>query len=117
MEGSRMAYKLTVRHGPKVVRESFDDLGGAIAAMKAHAEAIRAEGGLDEVSVLRTFEPKDLVAGRIEISTGSLFRRGRDAGLDVMGDGHFIPYAGGVGRRELPVDGDEAFAAIEAELR
>ncbi|CAN5498909.1 hypothetical protein BH10ACT11_BH10ACT11_06310 [soil metagenome] len=112
-----MAYKLTVRHGPKVVRESFDDLSGAIAAMNAHAEAIRGEGSLEEVSVLRTLEPKEMVAGRIEISTGSLFRRGRDAGLDVMGDGHYVPYAGGVGRRELPVDGDESFAAIEEELR
>lgn len=112
-----MAYKLTVRHGPRVVRDSFDDLAGAIAALRSHAEEIRGAGGLDEVSVLRTFEPADQVAGRLEISTGSLLRRGRDAGLDVMGDGHYVPYAGGVRRRELNASGDDVFAAIEEELR
>ena len=32
----------------------------------------------------------------------ALLRRGREAGLDVMGDGRYVAYAGGVRRRELP---------------
>ncbi len=111
-----MAYKLTVRYGPKVERESFDELGAAIASLRRHAERIRSDGGLEPVSALRDFEPDEMVAGRLEISTGSLLRRGRDAGLDVMGDGSYVPYAGGVKRRQLPVSGDAAFEAIEAEL-
>lgn len=106
-------YRLTVRHGPKVRRESFAALDEALEAMREAAQAIRGAGALEDVKMLREFEAGGRVAGRVELSTGG-FLRGRDAGVDVMGDGRLVPYAGGMRRREL--DGGDPFEAIRAEL-
>jgi hypothetical protein len=111
-----MTYKLTIRHGPKVRRESFEDLGEAVATMRAHAEAVRSEGPLGGIDMLRRFDPGHRVAARLEISTGGWLRR-RDAGIDVMGDGRLIPYSGGVRRRELkPQRGEDVFDVVRAVL-
>jgi hypothetical protein len=43
--------------------------------------------------------------------------RGRDAGLDVMGDGTLIPYAGATRRRSLELEPDETpFDAVRRVL-
>jgi hypothetical protein len=68
--------------------------------LAARVRSVRREGPLEEVSILRKFEPESRVAARLEISSGSLLRR-RDAGVDVMGDGTLVTYRGGVRRREL----------------
>ena len=52
--------------------------------------------------MLRTFEPGDRVAARLELSIGGALR-GRSAGVDLMGDGSLVPYSGGIGRHELDV--------------
>jgi hypothetical protein len=109
-------YRLTVRHGSSVKRESFDRLEEALGAMEARAEQVRAEGPLEGVKMLRDFEPKARVAARIELSTGG-WLRGRDAGVDVMGDGSLVPYSGGVRRRELAsLPGESPFEVIRREL-
>ena len=111
-----MAYKLTVRHGSQVKRESFDDLDDAVAAARRAAEEVRVEGTLDSVSVLRTFEPGQQVAARIEITYGGVLR-GKSVGVDVMGDGSLIAFSGGVRRRELEPRGrQDAFDLIHREL-
>ena len=56
--------------------------------------------------MLRSFEPGDRVAARLEISAGGVLR-GRAAGIDLMGDGSLVAYAGGIGRRALEAEGDE----------
>ena len=109
--------KLTIRNGPKVEREGHESLDGALAALRSHAERIRAEGGLEEVSLIRKYEPGDRVKARLEISTGGVLR-GRDAGIDVMGDGEIVPFRGGVVRKPLaPDDGDTPYDAVAAALR
>lgn len=111
-------YKLTVRRGPKVDRNSYDSLDAAVDALRAETVEIQREGGLPEISAFRTYSPDERVAARLEISSGGFPRRGQDAGLDVMGDGSVVPFRGGVFRRPLEgAEGDDAFAAIEAELR
>jgi hypothetical protein len=106
-------YKLTVRDGPKVSREKHESLEGAIAALRAHTERIRAEGDLPAVSLFRTYEPGDRVRARLEISAGGVLRS-RDAGIDVMGDGGLVPFRGGVFRKQIDRDrGDTAFDAVE----
>jgi hypothetical protein len=66
--------------------------------------------------MLRTFEPGDRVAARIELSTGGMLR-GRSAGVDLMGDGALVAYSGGIGRRELEVShGESLVAALRREL-
>ena len=110
-----MSFRLTVRHGPKVERESFDDLDTALAALEERAKAIRMEGPLQPRKMVRDFEPAQQVAGRVEISTGGFLRRGIEAGIDVMGDGRFVAYKGGLTRRALDA-GDGPFAAVRRVL-
>lgn len=112
-----MAYRLTVRHGPRVSRERFESLDEALEALEARAREIRSQGRLPDRKMIRDYPAEQQVAGRLEISTGSLWRRGREAGLDVMGDGRLVPYVGGLRRRELdPGDGGPLAALREALL-
>jgi hypothetical protein len=109
-------YKLTIRNGPKVDREKHPSLDDAVASMRAHAERIRAAGGLPEVTMFRTYEPGARVEARLEISTGGPIR-GRDAGVDVMGDGGLVPFRGGVFRKPIqPKEGESPFDAVAAVL-
>ena len=112
-----MSYRLTVRQGPKVTRERFESLDEALAALEARAKEIRAAGPLAPRKMIREFEPGNQVAGRLEISSGGLLRGGADAGVDVMGDGHFVPFAGGVRRSELDPGDGGPFAAVRRALR
>jgi hypothetical protein len=111
------AYRLTVRHGSKVERERFDSLEQAIAALEQRAEEIRGEGPLAGVKTLRDYEPAERVHARLELSTGGVLR-GREAGVDVMGDGALVPYVGVVRKRRLePGDAETAFEAVRGALR
>lgn len=107
------AFTLTVRYGPRVDRERFESLDDAIAAMRRRAEGIRGAGQLDSVKAFREYGPGQRVAGRVEVSTGG-WLRGRDAGVDVMGDGSFVPYSGGLSKRKL--DPDRPFEAVRDAL-
>jgi hypothetical protein len=104
-------WRLTVRHGPRVSREAFDDLEDALDAMRDHAVAVATEGRLAPVQGLRPYEAEDRVAARIEISSGGRFR-GRKAGIDVMGDGALVPYRGVVRKERL--EGRTPNAALDA---
>jgi len=109
-------WKLTVRHGSDVDHLHFDDLGTAVAGMRELALAIRSEGPLRPVSSLRDFEPGDQVAARLEISTGGFLRK-KVAGVDVRGDGAFVPFRGGVVREELdPTEYNTPFDVVRETL-
>lgn len=109
-----MSYRLTVRQGPKVSRQKFESLDAALAALEERAKDIRALGPLEAKKMIREFEPGDQVAGRVEISTGAF---GADAGVDVMGDGRFVAFAGGMRRSELDPGQDGPFEAVRRALR
>jgi len=111
-----MSWKLTVRHGPDVSNQRFDDLGEAVATMRKRALAIRAEGPAKEVSALRDFAPGDQVVARLQIAGRSLLRK-PVAGVDVRGDGTFAPFRGGVRREELdPTHHDTPFDLVRETL-
>ena len=97
-------WKLTVRDGADVSHESFDDLDEAVVSMRSKALAIRAEGPAEPVSALRDFSPGDLVRARLQISGKGLLRK-PVAGVDVRGDGTFMPFRGAVRREELDPSG------------
>lgn len=114
-------WKLTVRNGSDVDHERFDDLAVAVAAMRERALAIRSEGPVRPVRSIRDFEPRDQVRARLQLSSGGLLRKSA-AGVDVRGDGTFVPFAGGVVREELdPSNHDTPFdlvrETLEAERR
>jgi hypothetical protein len=107
---------LTVRHGSDVDHAQFDDLGEAVAAMRERALAIRSEGPVRRVQSLRDFEPGDQVHARLQLSGGRLFRKSV-AGVDVRGDGTFVPFKGGVAREELdPSSHDTPFDLVRETL-
>jgi hypothetical protein len=107
---------LTVRHGSEVEREHFESLEAAIDALRAGAEAIRSEGPLESVGSVRDYDPGEQVHARLEVSSGG-FLRSRDAGVDVMGDGSYVPYRGAMRRTQLdPRDGQTPFEAVGEAL-
>jgi hypothetical protein len=110
-------WKLTVRHGSDVDHASFADLDEAVAAMRERALAIRAEGPARAVRSLRDFEPGQQVQARLQLSGRGLFRK-PVAGVDVRGDGTFVPFRGGVVREELdPTYHDTPFDLVRETLR
>jgi len=110
------SWKLTVHHGSDVDHERFDDLAAAVTRMRERALAIRSEGPVRPVSALRDFEPAAQVHARLELSTGRLLRKSV-AGVDVRGDGTFVPFKGGVAREELdPTDHDTPFDLVRETL-
>jgi hypothetical protein len=107
---------LTVRNGAEVDHEGFDDLGEAVARMRERALEIRAEGPPKTANVLRKFEPEDQVTARLELSHGGFLRK-QAAGVDVRGDGTFMPYRGGLRREELDPSGhDTPFDLVRETL-
>jgi hypothetical protein len=110
------AWKLTVRHGSDVHSQRFDDLGEAVTEMRRRALAIRAEGSVKGVSALRDFAPADQVHARLQLSGKGLLRKPA-AGVDVRGDGTFMPFRGGVTREELdPTAYETPFDAVRETL-
>ncbi|HEX6986612.1 MAG TPA: hypothetical protein VF170_14620, partial [Planctomycetaceae bacterium] len=110
-------WKLTVRAGPDVSHQSFDELEEAVAEMRRRALEIRAGGPARPVSMLRDFSPHDQVQARLQLSGRGLLRK-QVAGVDVRGDGTFVPYRGGIRREELdPTDYDTPFDVVRETLR
>jgi hypothetical protein len=113
---SRPKWKLTVRHGSEVDHAQFDDLDEAVAAMRQRALEIRAEGPVKGVSSLRDFGPREQVHARLQLTGRGLLRK-PVAGIDLRGDGTFMPFRGGVGREELdPSRHETPFDAVRETL-
>jgi hypothetical protein len=109
-------WKLTIRDGSDVDHEGFDDLAAAVAAMRERALAIRSEEPVRRVQSLRDFEPEDQVRARLQVSSGGFLRKSV-AGVDVRGDGTFVPFKGGVVREELDPSGhDTPFDLVRETL-
>jgi hypothetical protein len=109
-------WKLTVRSGPEVSHEKFGDLDEAVAALRERALAIRSQAPPKTAALLRTFKPEDQVQARLQL-TGSGLLRKPVAGIDVRGDGVFVPFRGGIGRAEIDPGPDQTpFDAVRETL-
>jgi hypothetical protein len=109
-------WKVTARLGSEVRRSRCTSLDQALELISETIDtALRAERS-GPVKAIRTYERSEIVGGRIEISSPGLLRS-RDAGIDVMGDGRLIAYAGSVRKKELANGGKiEAIDALRAEF-
>jgi hypothetical protein len=113
---ARPSWKLTVRAGADVEHDDFDDLDEAVASMRERALRIRAEAPPKTSSVLRTFKPGEQVQARLELSGRGLLHK-PTAGIDVHGDGTFVPFRGGLRREELdPSNHDTPFDLVRETL-
>jgi hypothetical protein len=109
-------WKLTIRDGSEISHTKFDDLGEAVEAMRSRALEIRSQAAPKDASMLRTFKPEDQVRARLQLSGKGLMRK-PVAGIDVRGDGAFVPFSGGVGRQELdPSRHETPFDAVRETL-
>ncbi len=73
-------------------------------------------GRSGSASLLRDYAPGDQVQARLQLKGRGLLRR-PTAGVDVRGDGTFMPYRGGVGREELdPSNHDTPFDLVRETL-
>ena len=107
---------MTVRNGSEVEHAGFDDLAQAVAAMRGRALEIRSQGPAKPVRSLRDFGPEDQVLARLQLRGRGLLRK-PVAGIDVRGDGAFVPFRGGVGREELdPSDDETPFELVRETL-
>ena len=112
----RDQWRLTVRRGSDVEHAGFDDLDDAVATMRRRALEIRAEGPARAVSALRDFGPEAQVQARLQLAGRGLLRK-PVAGVDLRGDGTFVPYRGGIGREELdPTEYETPFDAVREAL-
>lgn len=111
-----MGWRVTVRHGPKVKRSRFDTLPDALGYAADTIRDVRREGRLGTVKMLREFTPDQRVQARIEISGPGLLR-GKEGGIDVMGDGAVVAYTGAIRKRRIEAeDLDEALERLRASL-
>jgi hypothetical protein len=84
--------------------------------MRERALAIRSAGPVGPVRSLRDYEPGQQVHARLQLSGRGVFRK-PTAGVDVRGDGTFVPFKGGVIREELdPTHHDTPFDLVRETL-
>ena len=105
-----------MRHGPRVERLRFDRLDEAVAELESRLKDVRSgEGPLDSAKMFREYTPGQRVQARAEISKGGLLRS-VTAGVDLMGDGTFVPFQGSVARRPLEFEDCSPFEAVRRAL-
>ena len=113
-----MPWKLTVRAGPRVERQRFDELAAALDAAEQRGVELARAAPRGSVDVkLKRFEPVQQVAARIELAGPERLVPSVRAGVDVRGDGSTEAYLGRV-RREL-VDrrrGESTWGALRRVL-
>ena len=97
MGGGR--YTVTVRKGPKVERERYDDLREALREIERLGRELEQAPELPSVGgrLLRRIEPAQQVTARVELAGPGRLR----AGIDVRGDGSTEGFTGRLRRRVI----------------
>jgi hypothetical protein len=108
-------YRITVREGARVRRDSATELAEALELLERHAREL--EGGASARGVggrlVRRFEPVQQVVGRVELAGPGRLR----AGVDVRGDGSAEAFTGRLRRTVVPqVRGESPYDALRRVL-
>jgi hypothetical protein len=105
-----VSYRLTVRRGPKIEKDTLETLAEALDVLEAYAGTAARREAVEFVN--RRYEPGDLVALRIELKGD-----GVRAGLDVVGDGSAVAWTGRIRRSAIePERGESPIAALRRTL-
>jgi hypothetical protein len=113
-----LPWKLTVRAGPRVERQRFDDLEAALDAVETRGRELARGAPRDAVDVrYKRFEPIQQVAARIELAGPERLVPSVRGGVDIRGDGSTEAYVGRV-RRQLVEQrkGETAYRALRRAL-
>jgi hypothetical protein len=105
-----VSVRVTVRRGPVVERERFEDIGAALAYVerRGHELEASADAHVVKMPLGRDFEPVQQVVARIAV---------RGAGIDVRGDGSSEAWTGRLRRRLIEQRGGEsAYDVLRREL-
>jgi hypothetical protein len=99
-------YTVTTRVGPRVDRQRFQDLDGALRAIEARGRELSEGSDARPVQprMMRRFEPVQQVLARLELSGPGRLR----GGIDVRGDGSTEGYTGRFRRQLVEQRGDES---------
>jgi len=114
-----VAWKLTVRAGPRVQRTHFEQLDRALEALEARAHELAQGSRRSAVDAKITrFEPVQQVVARLELSGPERLMPTVRAGVDIRGDGSTEAYRGRVRRTVLAhKKGESAYGALRRTLR
>ena len=111
-----MAYRVTVRRGPRVERERFGELAPALRLIETRGRELEGEAPGLAVGgrVAERFEPVQQVVARLELAGPGRLR----AGVDVRGDGSSEGYTGRLRRQVLEQRrGESAYDALRRTLK
>jgi hypothetical protein len=113
-----MAWKVTVRDGPRVKRSRYQDLDAALEALETTASRLADEAPRDAVDVkVRRFEPVQQVAARVELAGPERLLPSIRAGVDVRGDGSTEAYIGRVKREVVKQrKGESSYRALRRAI-
>jgi hypothetical protein len=108
------AFRVLLRHGPKVEKLRAGTLEEALELLERRAREIAAGPGRETVDLrVRRFEPVQQVAARAELRGP-----GVRAGVDVRGDGSAEAWTGRIRRRLIePREGENAYAALRRVIQ
>ena len=113
-----MPYTVTIRVGPRVMRERVPSLADAVDVLELRLTTLGPAGRrAPRRALAREYEPVTQVAARGELSGPSRINPRVRAGADVRGDGSIEAYRGRV-RREVVVQqrGETPFDALRRAL-
>jgi hypothetical protein len=108
-------YRLTVRSGPKVTRDDFEEAAAALDAVEARGRELERGAHAEPFGggIMRRIEPVQQVVARIELSGPARLR----AGVDVRGDGSSEAWTGRLRRRLVEQRrGESAYDALRREV-
>ena len=107
-------YRLTTRVRGKVEHERFNNVEAALVALERSGHRLQGQADAESVggSLMRRYEPEQLVSARLEIRG-----RGVHGGVDIRGDGSAVPFSGRFLRKEIVrADGENAYDALRRTL-
>ena len=113
-----MAWKLTIRTGPRVERERFAGLDEVLEAVQSRGQKLADSAARKPVDVkFKRFDPIQQVVARLEFSGPERLVPSVTAGVDVRGDGSIEAYTGRLKRRVVDQrKGETAYSALRREL-